>query len=305
MVSRAAWLYIVLVVAVTGVLVAVTPYDATPRTIRHAVTRPGRPPGPVPGLRLRQDAADVSRQTKWSPSSAATLAAVVLLGPLAAALVGAASLLSLRRQLLLAERLFNGAMHALCGLAAGQAYVALEGQVGPPQPTDFQADRHRVRRGRGRARAGQPHAHLGRLPAESRQRHAAPRGPGVQPAAAAGLRPRLRVPRPGHRRAVADHGLVLGGARAGPAVRGPLGDGAVRRAAARLRGDHERALPGGGDQGLLHPRPRRPGVPRRGHDRPPDRDELRPDRGDQVRRHAARRRQARRADPGAAEDRAR
>ena len=55
-----------------------------------------------------------SRQTKWSPSSAATLAAVVLLGPLAAALVGATSLLSLRRQLLLAERLFNGAMHALC-----------------------------------------------------------------------------------------------------------------------------------------------------------------------------------------------
>ena len=59
---------------------------------------------------------------------AATLAAVVLLGPLAAALVGAVSLISPRRQLLLAERFFNSAMHALAGLAAGEAYVALGGR---------------------------------------------------------------------------------------------------------------------------------------------------------------------------------
>ncbi|HEX9352728.1 MAG TPA: metal-dependent phosphohydrolase, partial [Streptosporangiaceae bacterium] len=38
-----------------------------------------------------------SRQSAWSPSSAATLAAVVLLGPGGAALVGATSLISLRR----------------------------------------------------------------------------------------------------------------------------------------------------------------------------------------------------------------
>jgi len=79
-----------------------------------------------------------SRQTKWSPSSAATLAAVVLLGPMAAALVGAVSLLSLRRQLLVAERLFNGAMYALCGLAAGAAYVKLGGPVEvPDDPSKF------------------------------------------------------------------------------------------------------------------------------------------------------------------------
>jgi hypothetical protein len=79
-----------------------------------------------------------SRQTKWSPSSAATLAAVVLLGPLYAAYVGAVSLLSLRRQLLLAERLFNGAMYALCGLAAGAAYVRLHGPIGVPDAMKFQ-----------------------------------------------------------------------------------------------------------------------------------------------------------------------
>src|SRR5262245_32137812 len=42
-----------------------------------------------------------ARQAAWSPSSSATLAAVVLLGPLGAALVGAVSLVSLRRKTLL------------------------------------------------------------------------------------------------------------------------------------------------------------------------------------------------------------
>ncbi len=44
----------------------------------------------------------------------------------------------MRRQLRLGERLFNGAMHALSGLAAGETYLALHGPVGLPQPTDFQ-----------------------------------------------------------------------------------------------------------------------------------------------------------------------
>jgi hypothetical protein len=133
-VSRAAWLYNVLVVAATGVLVAAT--DITPPRIHH----------PLLVLVVLQvlflvcDSAKTpltSRQTKWSPSSAATLAAVVLLGPLAAALVGATSLISMRRQLLLAERLFNGAMHALSGLAAGATYLALHPRVGLPNAMDF------------------------------------------------------------------------------------------------------------------------------------------------------------------------
>jgi HD domain len=73
-----------------------------------------------------------SRQAKWSPSSSATLAAVVLLGPVAAALVGAVSAISIKRKVRPAERLFNGAMSALSGFAAGRAYMALNGSVGLP-----------------------------------------------------------------------------------------------------------------------------------------------------------------------------
>ncbi len=134
MVSRAAWLYILLVVAAGSALVATA--DATRPTIAH----------PLLVLIVLQVLFLVcasaktpltSRQTKWSPSSAATLAAVVLLGPMAAALVGAASLFSVRRQLLLAERLFNGAMYALAGLAAGETYVALKAPVGTPDAKHF------------------------------------------------------------------------------------------------------------------------------------------------------------------------
>jgi hypothetical protein len=57
---------------------------------------------------------------------------------MAAALVGAVSVISLRRQFLLAERLFNGAMNALSGLAAGAAYVAFKGPIGMPDASHFQ-----------------------------------------------------------------------------------------------------------------------------------------------------------------------
>src|SRR5580693_5874926 len=71
-----------------------------------------------------------SRQSAWSPSSSATLAAVVMLGPLGAALVGVTSLLSLRRGLYLAQRAFNAAMYTLSAFAAGQTYLTLGGTVG-------------------------------------------------------------------------------------------------------------------------------------------------------------------------------
>ena len=253
MVSRAAWLYISAVVAITVLSVASAPthLSGIPHPLFALIT--------LQALFLVCDSVKtplISRQTKWSPSSAATLAAVVLLGPFAAALVGATSLISMRRQLQLPERLFNGAMHALCGLAAGEAYLALHGHVGFPMAAAFRAIRRGIRRRRGGARRDQSRPYLGHLPARPRQRDAAPRGAGVQPPAAARLRPRLRLPGPGHRLAVADHGVVRGAARAGTAVRRPLGDGTVRRAAACLRRDHERAVPGRRDEGLLHPRPR-------------------------------------------------
>jgi uncharacterized integral membrane protein len=138
MVSRPARLYIGLVVVLTGLLVSATSMAEIPGT--WGLMPPAAMKTPEGGdkalfalvtlvvLFLVCDSVDTAlsaRQTKWSPSSAATLAAVVLLGPLAAAFVGASSLLSLRPRLRLPERMFNGAMHALSGLAAGGAYLAV------------------------------------------------------------------------------------------------------------------------------------------------------------------------------------
>lgn len=69
----------------------------------------------------------LARQSSWSPSSAATLAAVVLIGSSGAAMVGAVAVLSVRSRVPLAERLFNGAMYAVAAYAAGQTYLRLGG----------------------------------------------------------------------------------------------------------------------------------------------------------------------------------
>jgi HD-GYP domain-containing protein (c-di-GMP phosphodiesterase class II) len=70
-----------------------------------------------------------SRQSAWSPSSSATLAAVVLLGPPGAVIVGATSLLTVGRGLQLTQRVFNASMYTLSAYAAGEAYLALSGPV--------------------------------------------------------------------------------------------------------------------------------------------------------------------------------
>src|SRR5579859_2322605 len=78
-----------------------------------------------------------SRQSAWSPSSSATLAAVVLVGPVGALVVGATSLVSVRRGLDLTQRLFNASMYGLSAYAAGEAYLALGGHVGRPVYQSF------------------------------------------------------------------------------------------------------------------------------------------------------------------------
>jgi hypothetical protein len=132
-VSRTAWLYIGLVVLATAALAYRTPLDSARHDFWVYLVI-------LQILFLICDSAAtplVSRQTKWSPSSAATLAAVVLLGPVAAAMVGSMSLLSIKRQLRLGERIFNGAMTALSGLLAGLAFVAAGGHVGVPARMNF------------------------------------------------------------------------------------------------------------------------------------------------------------------------
>ncbi|MFC4560411.1 HD-GYP domain-containing protein [Nocardiopsis mangrovi] len=72
-----------------------------------------------------------------SPSSSASLAAVVLVGPVGAALVGfVACLLVFRRQSFV-KRVFNGAQFGLAGYASGLAFQALGGGIGIPMRTDF------------------------------------------------------------------------------------------------------------------------------------------------------------------------
>jgi hypothetical protein len=135
-VSRAAWIYIAAVVIAAASVVAPRlsgPSKGTGWWLSLGV---------IMLLFLICDSTPTplaARQSAWSPSSSATLAAVVLLGPLGAALVGTVSMLSLRRKLLVAERVFNGGMYAVSGFAAGQTFVALGGHIGLPRPDDFPA----------------------------------------------------------------------------------------------------------------------------------------------------------------------
>ena len=132
-VSRAAWVYIAAVAATAAALLV----HSVPAVLS---TQWWTELGVLMILFLICDSTPTplaARQSAWSPSSSATLAAVVLLGPFGAALVGAVSVLRPRRKLLLAERVFNGAMYALSGYLAGWAFVRLHGQVGIPGYVSF------------------------------------------------------------------------------------------------------------------------------------------------------------------------
>jgi HD domain-containing protein len=78
-----------------------------------------------------------SRSLAWSAASIASLAAVVLTGPVGGALVGCCTLLSIRRGPSLLQRLFNTAMFALSAYLAGRAFLLCGGHVGTPQPSSF------------------------------------------------------------------------------------------------------------------------------------------------------------------------
>src|SRR5690606_14822216 len=72
-----------------------------------------------------------------SVSYSAALAAVVLVGPVGAALVGLTAVVSVRPGIPLVKRLFNGAQYVICGYAAGWAFLRAGGEVGLPQVEDF------------------------------------------------------------------------------------------------------------------------------------------------------------------------
>ena len=138
--SLAAWLYMaVVVVGTVIVLVLALGSDVGTDT---AGTRSGITLVVLALLFLVCDSTpttSASRQSAWSPSSSATLAAVVLLGPLGAMAVGAASLLSVRRGTGLIQRVFSASVYGLSGYCAGRAYLALGGSVGLPRHAAFPA----------------------------------------------------------------------------------------------------------------------------------------------------------------------
>jgi HD superfamily phosphohydrolase YqeK len=78
-------------------------------------------------------------QLSWSPTSAAMLASVVLVGPVGAGLVGACTALAFRRGPSPQQRLFNTSMNALSAYLAGRVFLALGGHVGLPAQGSFPA----------------------------------------------------------------------------------------------------------------------------------------------------------------------
>jgi len=78
-----------------------------------------------------------ARGLAWSANTMASLAAVVLCGPVGAALVSCGTLFGLRRGPSLAQRMFNTAMYVLSAYLAGRAFVAAGGHVGTPGPSAF------------------------------------------------------------------------------------------------------------------------------------------------------------------------
>jgi putative nucleotidyltransferase with HDIG domain len=136
--SRAAWLYMAVVVTAAVLLLAHVLVQDLSQGLSYQESRALLVLAVLFIICDSTPTTLTSRQSAWSPSSAATLAAVVLLGPGGAALVGATSLISLRRGGL-RERAFNGAMYALSAFAAGEAYLALGGHIGVPIAGAFPA----------------------------------------------------------------------------------------------------------------------------------------------------------------------
>jgi hypothetical protein len=128
--SWTTWLYLVaIVVTATAAIALSAPFTSAPREWWgiYAI---------LALLFLVCDSTPVplaSGRSAWSPSSAATLAAVVLLGAAGAAMVGAVAVVSVRR-MQVAERLFNGAMYAIAGFAAGITYLIIAARASLPVP---------------------------------------------------------------------------------------------------------------------------------------------------------------------------
>jgi HD domain len=128
--SRVAWLYIGIVVAAAVVMIAVGPFGGLDWVQVGAL-----------GLLLVACESSATRLNPrglaWSANSIASLAAVVLCGPVGAALVGCCTLFGVRRSPSPVQRVFNAATFTVSAYLAGRAFLLFGGQVGVPVPSSF------------------------------------------------------------------------------------------------------------------------------------------------------------------------
>jgi HD domain len=128
--SRIAWLYIGAVIAAAAIAVARGPFTGIHWSQVAAL-----------GLLLAACESTATllshRSLAWSANTIPSLAAVILLGPVGAALVGCFTLLGIRRGPSPAQRLFNTGMFALSAYLAGRAFLLFGGHVGTPTPESF------------------------------------------------------------------------------------------------------------------------------------------------------------------------
>ena len=128
--SRIAWLYIGAAVAAAVIVVVKGPYA-------------GLDWSQIGVLGLLLVACESSatllnaRNLAWSANTMASLAAVVLCGPVGAALVSCGTLLGIRRGPSIVQRMFNTAMYVLSAYLAGRAFLAFGGHVGTPGQSSF------------------------------------------------------------------------------------------------------------------------------------------------------------------------
>jgi len=128
--SRIAWLYVGAVLAAAVVVLAKGPFT-------------GLNWSQIGVLGLLLVACESSatllnaRGLAWSANTMASLAAVVLCGPVGAALVSCGTLLGVRRGPSAVQRLFNTAMYVLSAYLAGWTFLAFGGHAGTPGPSSF------------------------------------------------------------------------------------------------------------------------------------------------------------------------
>ena len=128
--SSIAWLYIGAVIAAAAIVLAKGPYT-------------GLDWSQIGVLALLLVACESSatllnaRGLAWSANTMASLAAVVLCGPVGAALVSCGTLFGIRRGPSVLQRAFNTSMFTLSAYLSGRAFLAAGGHEGAPGPSSF------------------------------------------------------------------------------------------------------------------------------------------------------------------------